>query len=131
MSKPMLAGRHPDMHACCAALGSPWHWHPAMTNWQWLLALPPACNECCAVSDTQWPQFNKEALEKQLLAEHGIQYKWMGKELGGLRKRDKDSNANAGEAMWCSTSLLQLCLNRCRLIRIDDIWLGSQSHSPC
>lgn len=41
-------------------------------------------------------QFNKDALEKQLPAEHGIQYKWMGKELGGLRKRDKDSEANAG-----------------------------------
>lgn len=50
-----------------------------------------------------WPQlaaclqFNKEALEQQLPEEHGIQYKWMGQELGGLRKRDKSSEVNAGD----------------------------------
>lgn len=47
------------------------------------------------------PQFNREALEQQLPAEHGIQYKWMGKELGGLRKRDKASEANAGAPWPC------------------------------
>lgn len=41
-------------------------------------------------------QFNKEALEQQLEQQHGISYVWMGEELGGLRKRDKDSDINAG-----------------------------------
>lgn len=43
-------------------------------------------------------QFNKEAIEQQL-PEHGIQYLWLGKELGGLRKRDKSSEANAGDKL--------------------------------
>lgn len=51
---------------------------------------------CCPVLSCA--QFNREALEGQLAAEHGIQYKWMGKELGGLRSRDKSSEANAGGA---------------------------------
>lgn len=49
-----------------------------------------------------WLQFNKEALEQQLPEQHGIQYKWMGKELGGLRKRDKSSEANAGGPLHAS-----------------------------
>jgi hypothetical protein len=52
-------------------------------------------------------QFNRDALEQQLAAEHGIQYKWMGKELGGLRSRDKSSEANAGETVsWVLMPLM-------------------------
>ena len=42
------------------------------------------------------PQFNKDTLEDELPSQHGLQYVWMGKELGGLRKRDKSSELNAG-----------------------------------
>lgn len=42
-------------------------------------------------------QFNRDALEHELPEDHNISYRWMGKELGGLRKRDKASEANAGE----------------------------------
>jgi hypothetical protein len=54
-------------------------------------------------------QFNKEALQEALPQQHGIQYVWMGKECGGLRKRDKHSELNAGvcvgggqEGQWTS-----------------------------
>lgn len=42
------------------------------------------------------PQFNKDALPGVLASQHGIEYLWMGKELGGLRSRDKSSDMNAG-----------------------------------
>lgn len=42
-------------------------------------------------------QFNKEALEAGLPRQHGIQYTWMGRELGGLRKRNKALVCNNGQ----------------------------------
>jgi uncharacterized protein (DUF488 family) len=41
------------------------------------------------------PQFNKERLAEQLPG-LGLQYMWLGKELGGLRQRNKSSELNAG-----------------------------------
>ncbi|KAF6252225.1 hypothetical protein COO60DRAFT_545755 [Scenedesmus sp. NREL 46B-D3] len=41
------------------------------------------------------PQFNKEQLLEQLPG-LGLQYMWLGKELGGHRKRNKASELNAG-----------------------------------
>jgi hypothetical protein len=41
------------------------------------------------------PQFNKEHLAEQLPG-LGLRYMWLGKELGGLRKRNKASELNAG-----------------------------------
>jgi uncharacterized protein (DUF488 family) len=41
------------------------------------------------------PQFNREHLAEQLPG-LGLQYMWLGKELGGLRKRNKASELNAG-----------------------------------
>lgn len=45
---------------------------------------------CCSL------QFNKDALSQQLPAEFGIRYEWLGKELGGLRSRNKSSELNSG-----------------------------------
>ncbi len=33
------------------------------------------------------PQFNKDTLSLELPSQHGIGYRWLGKELGGLRSR--------------------------------------------
>lgn len=41
-------------------------------------------------------QFDREALSVQLQQHHGCQYEWMGKELGGLRKRIKSLSCNDG-----------------------------------
>jgi hypothetical protein len=41
------------------------------------------------------PQFNREHLAEQLPG-LGLRYMWLGKELGGLRKRNKASELNAG-----------------------------------
>eukprot|EP00879_Flechtneria_rotunda_P008771 GHRR01009186.1.p1 GENE.GHRR01009186.1~~GHRR01009186.1.p1 ORF type:complete len:144 (+),score=41.31 GHRR01009186.1:739-1170(+) len=41
------------------------------------------------------PQFNTDSLAGEL-QQHGIQYKWLGPQLGGLRRRNKDSELNAG-----------------------------------
>lgn len=45
---------------------------------------------------TKNPQFNKDTLSEVLPQQHGIKYVWMGKELGGLRKRNKDMHCNDG-----------------------------------
>ncbi len=48
------------------------------------------------------PQHNKDKLEKVLPRKAGIAYHWLGKELGGLRKRDKSlGELNAG---WYNAS---------------------------
>lgn len=41
-------------------------------------------------------QFNKEELEAELERRHGIAYAWLGRELGGLRKRNKALDCNDG-----------------------------------
>lgn len=41
-------------------------------------------------------QFDREALTSQLQQHHGCQYVWLGKELGGLRKRNKGLTCNDG-----------------------------------
>lgn len=42
------------------------------------------------------PQHNREALSVELPAQYGLAYQWLGRELGGLRSRDKASELNAG-----------------------------------
>lgn len=43
------------------------------------------------------PQFNKDELPAELEARHGLAYEWLGKELGGLRKPNKETpQLNAG-----------------------------------
>jgi uncharacterized protein (DUF488 family) len=42
------------------------------------------------------PQFNKDHLSEVLPSQLGLRYLWLGKELGGLRKAVKGSEANAG-----------------------------------
>ena len=36
------------------------------------------------------PQHNRELFEEKFAKEHGVGYVWMGKELGGLRKKNKE-----------------------------------------
>lgn len=52
------------------------------------------------------PQFNMDMLVEQLPAEYHVQYLWLGKELGGLRKRNKASDLNAG---WDNASFRGQC----------------------
>ena len=42
------------------------------------------------------PQFNRDTLSAELPQRHGCHYEWMGKELGGLRKRNKSLHVNDG-----------------------------------
>ncbi|EFN53409.1 hypothetical protein CHLNCDRAFT_13097, partial [Chlorella variabilis] len=42
------------------------------------------------------PHFNRESMGGELPRLHGCQYEWMGRELGGLRKRNKALAANDG-----------------------------------
>ena len=56
------------------------------------------------------PQFNKDTMCTTLPKAHGCQYEWLGKELGGLRKRDRSLEANCEVSSrekravksWCS-----------------------------
>eukprot|EP00878_Enallax_costatus_P042529 GHUV01049918.1.p1 GENE.GHUV01049918.1~~GHUV01049918.1.p1 ORF type:complete len:102 (+),score=1.50 GHUV01049918.1:58-363(+) len=55
------------------------------------------------------PQFNKDELTEVLPQQYGINYVWMGKELGGLRKRNKELHVNEG---WENLSFRGPCSRR-------------------
>jgi len=76
-------------------------------------------------------QFNREALEHQLPEDHDIAYRWMGKELGGLRSRDKTSEANAGEDLLLRQAPHHAAV-LCRMMAHSSTQhaFGSE-HTPC
>lgn len=57
------------------------------------------------------PQFNKGALQEQLPRDHGLQYEWLGKELGGARGR-KRTRAREGGAKAARS---------CCVLKVDQV----------
>lgn len=71
------------------------------------------------------PQFNKDTLSEDLPQQHGIKYIWLGKELGGLRRRNKELHVNDG---WENLSFRGACLG---LNSIMHAWpLASRDSCP-
>lgn len=82
--------------ACAAERASP------LGNLSCAAASPWHAPTCAAVQvrtaprSRHNPQFNSDSLAAELPSRHRTAYTWLGRELGGLRKRNKALDCNAG-----------------------------------